>query len=75
MRLHVPERGDAVSQNPTKEWRDSAVGFGIILGTAIGATIGLILAGGTGLALGGAFGAAAGVVLGAITRSLYESRK
>lgn len=64
-----------MSQNRTNDWRDNIVGFGIILGAAIGATIGLILAGGAGLALGGAFGAAGGVVLGAIVRSLSESRK
>lgn len=63
-----------MSQNRTNDWRDSIVGFGIILGAAIGATIGLILASGAGLALGSAFGAAGGVVLGAIARSLYESR-
>ncbi len=63
-----------MSQNRTNDWRDSIVGFGIILGAAIGATIGLILAGGAGLALGSAFGAAGGVVLGAIARSLYERR-
>jgi len=63
-----------VSQNRTNDWRDSIVGFGIVLGTAIGATIGLIVAGGPGLALGGAFGAAGGVVLGAIARSSYGSR-
>lgn len=62
-----------VSQTRTDDWRDSLVGLGIILGAAIGATIGLILAGGAGLALGIAFGAAGGLVLGAIARSLYES--
>lgn len=61
-----------MSQDRTNDWRDSIVGFGIILGAAIGATIGLILAGGAGLALGIAFGGAGGVVLGAIARSLYQ---
>ncbi len=64
-----------VSQNRTNDWRDSIVGFGMILGAAIGATIGLIVAGGAGLALGGAFGGAGGIVFGAIARSLYESRR
>lgn len=63
-----------VSQDRTSDWRDSIVGLGIIFGSAIGGTIGLILAGGAGLALGIAFGGAGGVVLGAIARSLYESR-
>jgi hypothetical protein len=62
-----------VSQNDTSNWRDSIVGLGIIFGAAIGATIGLILAGGAGLALGIAFGAAGGVVLGAMGRSLYKN--
>jgi hypothetical protein len=63
-----------VSQNRTNDWRDNIVGFGIILGAGIGATIGLILAGGAGLALGVAFGAGGGVVLGATARNLYEKR-
>lgn len=63
-----------MSQDQTSAWRDSIVGFGIILGAAIGGTIGLIVAGGAGLALGGAFGAGVGVVVGAIARSLYERR-
>lgn len=63
-----------MSQNRTNDWRDSIVGIGIILGAAIGGTMGLILAGGAGLALGVAFGAAGGVVLGAIARNLYEHR-
>lgn len=63
-----------MSQHRANDWRDNIVGFGIILGAAIGATIGLILAGGAGLALGIAFGAAGGVVLGAIARNLYEGR-
>lgn len=63
-----------MSDDRSKDWRDSIVGFGIILGAAIGATIGLILAGGAGMALGTSFGAAAGVVIGAMVRSLYESR-
>ncbi len=62
-----------MSQNRTNDWRDSMVGFGIILGAAIGATIGLILAGGAGLALGIAFGGGGGVVLGAIARSFYQN--
>lgn len=70
-----PEKGVTfVSQKRTNDWIDSIVGFGIILGTAIGATIGMIVAGGAGLALGGAFGGAAGVVLGAIARSFLSSR-
>lgn len=68
------KRDTRVSQHRTSDWRDSTVGFGLILGTGIGATIGLILAGGAGLALGAAFGAAGGVVLGAIVRGLYKSR-
>lgn len=63
-----------MSENRKNDWRDSMVGFGIILGSAIGATIGLILGGGAGFALGIGFGAAGGVVLGAIARSLYEHR-
>ena len=63
-----------MSQDRTNDWRDSIVGFGIILGAGIGATIGLILAGGAGLAIGVAFGAGGGVVLGAMVRSLYEER-
>ena len=64
-----------MSRQRTNDWRDSIVGFGMILGAAIGSTIGLIVAGGAGLALGIAFGGAGGVVLGAMARSLYESRK
>lgn len=64
-----------MSQHRRSDWRDSIVGFGIILGAAIGATVGLILADGAGLALGIAFGAAGGVVLGAMVRSLNENRK
>lgn len=61
-----------MSQNGSSDWRDSIVGLGTILGAAIGATVGLILADGADLALGIAFGAAGGVVLGAIGRSLFE---
>lgn len=62
-----------MSQNDTRNWRESIVGLGIILGAAVGATIGLILAGGAGLALGIAFGAAGGVVLGAMGQSLSRT--
>lgn len=72
--LSRTERCDIVSGNQTNDWIDSIVGFGIILGSAIGATIGLIFGGGAGLALGIGFGAAGGLVLGAIARSLYEHR-
>lgn len=63
-----------MSQKSKSNASDSIVGFGILLGGAIGATIGLILAGGAGLAIGTAFGAVAGIVLGAMTQSFFRDR-
>lgn len=60
----------SVTKQQTDDWRNSIVGFGIILDAAIG----LILEGGAGLALGVGFGAAGGVVLGATARSPWMVR-
>lgn len=62
-----------MTTDPRRDWRDSLVGLGLVLGAGIGATIGVLVTGGAGIALGGAMGAGVGVVLGAVARSMYAA--
>jgi outer membrane lipoprotein SlyB len=64
------DRRDATKEKTRKDWANSLVAFGTIIGAGLGVVFGLILGGGAGVAIGIAVGAAAGVIIGAIARNL-----